>query len=160
MVNFKNQRLNAKKESEFKLSTSDLQYADGLFELPKVESKSDFSDKARDFVDLILIYKGDLKMVEKEFPITSFGIEFIEKAKTICRKKQLLFHEKVLNTIKESIYESKKLNLLQTAVLIFMNDILYLHENGELEEDQYSDIQKYFNELKEYVKKEYGNDEW
>ncbi|MEM3408328.1 MAG: hypothetical protein QXT40_02315 [Candidatus Micrarchaeia archaeon] len=160
MVNFKNQRLNVKKESEFKLSTSDLQYVDGLLEIPKGESKADFSDKARDFIDLILIYKGDLKTVEKEFPVTSFGIEFIEKAKTICRKKQLLFHEKVLNTVKDSIYESKKLNLLQTTVLIFMNDLICLDEIEELEEDQYSDIQEYFNELKEFLKKEYGNDEW
>ncbi|MEM4133966.1 MAG: hypothetical protein QXO35_01250 [Candidatus Micrarchaeia archaeon] len=160
MVNFKNQRLNRKKDSEFKLNTSDLKYADELMEISKGESKTDFLDKARDFVDLILIHKGDLNKVEKEFPVTSFGIEFIEKAKTICRKKQLLFHEKVLNKVKESIYESKKLNLLQTTVLIFMHDLMYLDEREGLEEDQYNDIQEYFNELKEYLQKEYGDDEW
>ncbi|MFH7836354.1 MAG: hypothetical protein QXL51_07140, partial [Candidatus Aenigmatarchaeota archaeon] len=126
MVNFKNQRLDVKKESEFKLSDFNIRYADELLEIPKSESKINFFDKARDFIDLILIYKGDLKTVEKEFPVTSFGIEFIEKAKTICRKKQLLFHEKVLNKVKESIHESKKLNLLQTTVLIFMSDLIYL----------------------------------
>lgn len=162
MDNLKNQRLNVEIKSNLKKSISDLTNETEPFIEKSVEQHSDsiFLENARRFVDLILISKGDIKLIEKEFPVTSFAIEFIEKAKTICRKKQLLFQEKVLNTVKDSIYTSRKLSLLQATVIFFMNDLIFLNEKGELEEDESAELQDYFNELKINFKADYKEGEW
>ncbi len=162
MADLKNQRLNLEIESNAKKYIYNLADETEPFAEKSVQENPDsiFLEKARHFVDLILISKGDMNLIEREFPVTSFTIEFVEKAKTLCRKKQLLFQEKVLNTVKESIYNSRKLTLLQATVIFFMNDLMFLNEKGELEEDKYVDLQDYFNELKQNLKIDYKEGEW
>ncbi|MCS7109200.1 MAG: hypothetical protein NZ903_00150 [Candidatus Micrarchaeota archaeon] len=123
--------------------------------IPKESGEGSFEENLELFINLLFAYKGEISEIQKEFPVTSFGTEFVERAKSICRKKDLILQEKVLNTIKDAIYQSKKLNLLQASVLHYMADLIFISE--ELSNLDYEELQAYFYEIKETLTRDYGN---
>ncbi|MCX8202437.1 MAG: hypothetical protein N3G74_01370 [Candidatus Micrarchaeota archaeon] len=117
----------------------------------------EFLSNTEKFINLLLHHKGDLSKMEKEFPVASFGIEFVERAKSICKRKGLVFHEKILNTVKDAIHKSQKMNILQASVIYFMSDLLSTSES--MDESDYDDLHKHFYRVKNLISKEYGK-EW
>lgn len=111
---------------------------------------------SREFIDRIIYSKGNLDFDDDSFPVFSFALEFIEKAKLICRQYDLIFHSKVLDQIKEEMQNVKtgsiQLSFLQIAVLVFMDDLLALDERGDLEDETYSSLMEYFYEVKDSLK--------
>lgn len=118
--------------------------------------ETDFENFLESFtsvLDGIYENKGEISKINSA-NITSLVIEFVERGKVVCRAKELYFHEKVLDTIKQAVNEKKKLNLLQVAVMTFIKDMLSL-SSEDLKELGYDDIVDYFYELKDEINEEY-----
>lgn len=123
----------------------------------KANEAESFLDRAVVFVNKLIAAEGDINSIESDFPFISFGIEFIERSRVLCKKKDLNFHEKALSIIKDSFSSSRKLTHSQVAVLAFMNDLLVLDEKGELEEIGEAELMDHYYKIKELIEKEYNH---